>query len=161
MIALLHFFFARRDFRILKILVHKKDFIYTVPCGSMSGNLKAAGDELPMKIKRMLCALLLAAVLLSLSTAAYADGTHQIRAVIGADLTDEQVTAVYNAFGVSRGSVVELKVTNQEERQYLEGYVDPSVIGTRSISSVYVELLDEGDGMNVTTSNISWCTGEM
>lgn len=127
----------------------------------MSGNLKAAGEELPMKIKQMFSTLLLAAVLLSLSTAAYAEGTHQSRAVIGADLTDEQVTAVYNAFGVSRGSVVELKVTNQEERQYLEGYVDASVIGTRSISSVYVELLDEGAGMDVTTSNISWCTGEM
>lgn len=127
----------------------------------MTANLKAEGDELPMKIKRTLCALLLAAVLLSLPTAAFADGAHQSRAVIGADLTDEQVTDVYNAFGVSRGSVVELKVTNQEERQYLEGYVDASVIGTRSISSVYVELLDEGGGMNVTTSNISWCTGEM
>ena len=65
-----------------------------------------------MKIKRTLCALLLAAVLLSLPTAAFADGAHQSRAVIGADLTDEQVTDVYNAFGVSRGSVVELKVTN-------------------------------------------------
>ena len=116
---------------------------------------------MPMKIKRTLCTLLLAAVLLSLPTAAFADGVHQSRAVIGVDLTDEQVTDVYNAFGVSRGSVVELKVTNQEERQYLEGYVDASVIGTRSISSVYVELLDEGGGMNVTTSNISWCTGEM
>lgn len=114
-----------------------------------------------MKIKRTLCTLLLAAGLLSLPTAAFADGVHQSRAVIGVDLTDEQVTDVYNAFGVSRGSVVELKVTNQEERQYLEGYVDASVIGTRSISSVYVELLDEGGGMNVTTSNISWCTGEM
>lgn len=116
---------------------------------------------MPMKIKRTLCTLLLAAVLLSLPTAAFADGVHQSRTVIGVDLTDEQVTDVYNAFGVSRGSVVELKVTNQEERQYLEGYVDASVIGTRSISSVYVELLDEGGGMNVTTSNISWCTGEM
>ena len=114
-----------------------------------------------MKIKRWISGMLLAAALLSLGTVAYADDTHQSRAVIGADLTAEQVDAVYNAFGVARGSVIELRVTNQEERQYLEGYVDESVIGTRSISSVYVELLDQGEGMNVTTSNISWCTGEM
>ena len=114
-----------------------------------------------MKIKRWISGMLLAAALLSLGTVAYADDTHQSRAVIGADLTAEQVDAVYNAFDVARGSVIELRVTNQEERQYLEGYVDESVIGTRSISSVYVELLDQGEGMNVTTSNISWCTGEM
>jgi len=40
-------------------------------------------------------------------------------------------------------------------------YVDESLIGTRSISCVYVELLPEGSGMDVTTSNITWCTGEM
>ena len=52
-------------------------------------------------------------------------------------------------------------MTNAEERQYLEGYVDDSLIGTRSISCVYVELLPAGSGMSVTTSNITWCTGEM
>ena len=54
-----------------------------------------------------------------------------------------------------------MKVTNAEERQYLEGYVDSSLIGTRSISSVYVQLLSDGSGMDVTTSNITWCTPEM
>lgn len=71
------------------------------------------------------------------------------------------VAAVYNLFGVKRGDVVELKVTNAEEREYLEGYVDSAIIGTRSISCVYVELLGEGAGMDVTTSNITWCTAEM
>jgi uncharacterized protein YpuA (DUF1002 family) len=81
--------------------------------------------------------------------------------VIAADLTDEQIEQVYNAFGLRRGSVVELRVTNQEERQYLDGYVDSALIGTRSISSVYVELLPSGSGMDVTTSNITWCSPEM
>ena len=39
--------------------------------------------------------------------------------------------------------------------------MDDSLIGTRSISCVYVELLPAGSGMSVTTSNINWCTGEM
>ena len=91
---------------------------------------------------------------------AYAENI-QSRAVIGADLTDDQIAAVYNAFGFKRGDAIELRVTNGEERQWLQGYVDESLIGTSSISCVYVELLPEGSGMDVTTSNITWCTGEM
>lgn len=111
-------------------------------------------------MKRMLSLLLVCMLFLSLSVPAYAQA-NQSRAVIAADLTEEQIDQVYNAFGVRRGSVIELRVTNQEERQYLEGYVDPSLIGSRSISSVYVELLPSGSGMDVTTSNITWCTPEM
>lgn len=95
----------------------------------------------------------------SMGTVAYAE--NQSRTVIGADLDSQQVSAVYSVFGVSRGSVIELKMTNQEERQQLEGYVDSSVIGTRSISCVYVELTEPGSGMDVTTSNINWCTPDM
>ena len=109
------------------------------------------------KIFSLLLALLLVA---GMAVPAYAD-VNQSRAVIGADLSDEQVEAVYGMFGIRRGEAIELKMTNAEERTYLEGYVDDSLIGTRSISCVYVELLPEGSGMSVTTSNINWCTGEM
>ena len=98
-------------------------------------------------------------LMLSMTAPAYAE--NQSRTVIGADLTAEQAAEVYKFFGISRGSVIELSMTNAEERTYLEGYVDDEVIGTRSISCVYVELLPEGSGMEVTTSNITWCTGEM
>ena len=64
-------------------------------------------------------------------------------------------------FSISRGDSAELTITNAEEREYLEGYVDSALIGTRSVSCVYVELLSEGEGMSVTTSNINWCTPEM
>lgn len=115
-------------------------------------------------MKKMISFFLILTMVLSMGAVAYADTTEeptQSRAVIGADLTEEQVAAVYNLFGVKRGDVVELKVTNAEEREYLEGYVDSAIIGTRSISCVYVELLGEGAGMDVTTSNITWCTAEM
>ena len=98
-------------------------------------------------------------LMLSMTAPAYAE--NQSRTVIGADLTAEQAAEVYKFFGISRGSVIELSMTNAEERTYLEGYVDDEVIGTRSISCVYVELFPEGSGMEVTTSNITWCTGEM
>ena len=109
------------------------------------------------KIFSLLLALLLVA---GMAVPAYAD-VNQSRAVIGADLSDAQVEAVYGMFGIRRGEAIELKMTNAEERTYLEGYVDNSLIGTRSISCVYVELLPAGSGMSVTTSNINWCTGEM
>ena len=115
-------------------------------------------------MKKIISLILAVIMIASLGTAAYADGTAEVtqsRAVIGADLSDEQVAAVYNVFGVKRGDVIELSITNAEERAYLEGYVDSSIIGTRSISCVYVELLGEGKGMDVTTSNITWCSAEM
>ena len=111
-------------------------------------------------MKKWISFLLAALCLLSIPMTAFAEEI-QSRAVIGADLDSSQVDSVYGMFGVTRGSVIELKVTNAEERKYLEGYVDESLIGTRSISCVYVELLPEGSGMSVTTSNITWCTGEM
>lgn len=107
------------------------------------------------------CALLMALIIFaSLGTTAFADA-EQSRAVIGADLSEEQIAAVYNAFGLQRGSVTELRMTNAEEREYLEGFVDSAIIGTRSISCVFVELLNEGEGMSISTSNINWCTPEM
>lgn len=111
-------------------------------------------------MKKFFSLLLALLLLASPGAAACADGD-QSRAVIGADLTDEQIDAVYESFGIERGSVIELRVTNQEERQYLEGYVDSALIGTRSISCVYVELLPEGSSMDVSTANITWCTPEM
>ena len=111
-------------------------------------------------MKKLCSVFLILLLLLSMPLAAHAEST-QSRAVIGADLEAQQVQDVYNMFGVRRGDVIELTMTNAEERRYLEGYVDDSLIGTRSISCVYVELLPAGSGMSVTTSNITWCTGEM
>lgn len=111
-------------------------------------------------LKRMISSILVFALLLCCLPTALAD-EEKSRAVIGADLTEEQITSVYAAFGRQRGTVTELRVTNAEERSYLQGYVDESIIGTRSISCVYVNLLAEGTGMSVTTSNITWCTPEM
>ena len=68
-------------------------------------------------MKKIFSFLLAAVLLLALTPAAFA--VNQSRAVIGADLNQEQVAAVYQAFGVSRGSVIELSVTNAEERQWL------------------------------------------
>ncbi len=112
--------------------------------------------------RKQVIAILLSAVILctGLTLTASADAEMK-RCVIGADLSEEQVEGIYGMFGIQRGDVTELRLTNAEERSALEGYVDPAVIGTRSLSSVYLELLPAGSGMNVSTENISWCTPEM
>ncbi len=111
-------------------------------------------------LKRKLISLLLAlCVLCSLAVPAFAAGGSRV--VLGADLNEEQILTVYKLFGIERGSVEELKVTNAEERKYLEGLVEESVIGKYAISCVYVQLLEEGSGLSIETYNVSWCTPEM
>ena len=111
-------------------------------------------------MKRIVSYILVFILLFSMGTTAFADEILR-RAVIGADLNEEQTDSVYAMFGIERGMVTELNLTNAEERKYLEGYVEDEIIGSRSISCVYIELLPEGSGMDVTTSNINWCTAEM
>jgi uncharacterized protein YpuA (DUF1002 family) len=110
--------------------------------------------------KRILTGLLAVLLLASLCTAFAADDD-KTRAVIGADLTDDQIASVYSTFGVKRGDVKEMTITNADEREYLDGYVDDSLIGTKSISCVYIKVLDDGSGLDVTTNNITWCAPEM
>ena len=115
-----------------------------------------------MKImKKLVCLALCLCLIVGLGVSAFAINAGDARAVIGANLTEDQISSVYSAFGLTRGSVTELSVTNDEERQYLDGLVDSSLIGTRSISCVYIEILSEGSGLQISTSNISWCTQEM
>ncbi len=115
-----------------------------------------------MKImKKLVCLALCLCLVAGLGASAFAINAGDARAVIGANLTDDQISSVYSAFGVTRGDVTELSVTNDEERQYLDGLVDSSLIGTRSISCVYIEILSEGSGLQISTSNISWCTQDM
>lgn len=74
---------------------------------------------------------------------------------LGADLTDKQKKEVMADMGVTEDDVTILYVTNEEEHQYLGEYIDASKIGTRSISSSLILLLDEGEGITVETNNIS------
>lgn len=80
---------------------------------------------------------------------------------LGADLTQKQQEQMLDLFGVDAEEVEIIYVTNQEERDYLEGLVSDKKIGTRAISSAYVKPLAEGDGLVVETYNINWVTKEM
>ena len=52
-------------------------------------------------------------------------------------------------------------MTNADEHKYLDDYLDSSVIGTKALSSVLVEKRDKGEGIDVTTKNITYCTAGM
>lgn len=106
-------------------------------------------------ISLILCVLMLG------SCFAYADAIEDSRVVIGADLDADDIAYVYKQFGIEQGDVKELTVTNAEEREYLNGLVDNSLIGSKSISCVYIEALAEGKGLDVTVKNITWCTPDM
>ena len=54
-----------------------------------------------------------------------------------------------------------VQVTNQEEHEYLDEYLSSAVIGNRAISSVKVVNKDKGNGINVETRNINYCTESM
>ena len=109
-----------------------------------------------MKMKKILSALLCLVMLSSMSLA-LADSS-SCRVAIGSDLNEEQINQVYKTFRINRGEVTELTVTNNDERAYLSKSVDASMIGTKAISCIFIEALNEGSGLNVSTSNISWCT---
>lgn len=108
-------------------------------------------------MKRLLSIFLACMMMLSVCSSMALEAG-EARTVIGADLSADQIQQVYRTFGISQGSVTELKVTNAEERQYLDGLVDTNLIGSRSISCVYVEIAQENTGIDVKTSNINWCS---
>ena len=109
---------------------------------------------------KKITALLLALMLLG-SSVCHADNISDSRTVIGADLDGNEIASVYKSFGIERGDVKELTVTNADERKYLEGQVDESLIGTRSISCIYIEAAGSGKGLDVSVENITWCTADM
>lgn len=112
-------------------------------------------------MKKFISVLLVVCALLALAVPAFAVNEGEERVVIGANLTDDQINSVYSQFGLTRGSVTELQVTNAEERTYLEGLVAENIIGTNSISCVYIKTLGANSGLTVTANNISWCTEDM
>lgn len=83
---------------------------------------------------------------------------------LGADLTTDQKSKVLELLGVKENELDQykvVKVTNKDEHKYLDDYLDSSVIGTRALSSVLIEKRDKGEGISVTTKNITYCTAGM
>ena len=83
---------------------------------------------------------------------------------LGADLNSEQKKTVLELLDISEEELENdhvISVTNADEHEYLDDYLSASVIGTRALSSVAVWERENGDGVQVTTHNISYCTTGM
>lgn len=124
---------------------------------------------------RILCLTLSFVLLFGMTvTAAQTDGIDQDRVVnidasqpiiaLGADLSAQQRQDVLAMMGVSEADLSSYKVisiTNEMEHQYLDAYLDASVIGSKSLSSVMITPAESGHGVLVTTQNITYCTTGM
>ena len=83
---------------------------------------------------------------------------------LGADLNAQQRATVLELMGLTEEDLAEctvITITNEMEHQYLDAYIEPSVIGTKSLSSVVLRKADKGNGVLVTTQNINYCTTGM
>lgn len=78
----------------------------------------------------------------------------------GADLTLSQKEQVRQFFP-DNDNAEEIVLTHQEECRYLKGLVPDKVMGSLAISSVYVEQLPKGEGIQVKTQNTNWVNGDM
>ncbi|MBU5428313.1 DUF1002 domain-containing protein [Tissierella pigra] len=90
---------------------------------------------------------------------AYGDSTKVV--TLGKNLNEDQRKQMLNLFNVNKNEATIIEVNNEEERKYLEGVASEGQLGKITISSSYVELLEEGSGIDVQTYNISWATEEM
>lgn len=80
---------------------------------------------------------------------------------LGADLKEEQKNTVLNLMGIYPADLEQYNVatvTNEEEHQYLDDYLDASTIGTRALSSVVIVKREKGAGIHISTKNITYCT---
>lgn len=79
---------------------------------------------------------------------------------LGENLTEDQKSQVLKIFSKFKDlrDVKTITVSNKEERQLLAGVVEEKLIGSRAISSAYVELMDKSSGIEVKTENITAIT---
>lgn len=80
---------------------------------------------------------------------------------LGVDLSDDQKNTVLSLMGIDPANLANYNVTyvtNAQEHQYLDSYVDSSKIGSKSWSSVVIVKRKKGNGLNISTNNITYCT---
>lgn len=135
-------------------------------------------------MKKFLCVMLVAVMVMAMSMTAYAttdgivtylptdeeiadaivENENKPYLALGADLSEDQLQVVLDKMGIAKEDLANYNVvyiTNEEEHQYLDGYIDSSVIGTNALSCVMVKETDAGSGLRLTTVNINYCTINM
>lgn len=104
----------------------------------------------------MVCLILL--TVSSIALASTGEGREFIS--FGADLNRTERDQMLSYFKPV-GQPQMLEVTNSEEYYYVSRYVPKDKIGDRAISSVYLQTLPAGTGIQVHTNRITWVTEGM
>lgn len=113
------------------------------------------------KLFKKLSIALLACLMLILSPISVLADSGTPYIALGADLTETERAKVLELLGVKESDLANytvVEITNEEEHKYLDSYLSSSIIGSRALSSVMVVGKGEGNGIKVTTQNISYCT---
>ncbi len=130
------------------------------------------GYDMRKLYKRLTAAVLAAAMIFTLPAAgitakadAVADANpDDVYVSFGADLSGDEKSTVMGLLGITEEDLDGFtvgEITNDDEKKYLGDYLDSSVIGSRALSSVIVVVGEDGDGIDVQTKNISYCTSGM
>lgn len=109
--------------------------------------------------KKALCLVLGLMMALMMMPAALADGEWKV--TLGNDLTQSQREEVFSMLGVKEDEVQLFTITIDEEKALLGDLVPSDKIGTCSLSCASVRPLAEGDGIKVSTQNITWVSETM
>ena len=98
-----------------------------------------------MKItKKLLAMVLVLTMTLGLGVTANAASDDKPILALGADLSTDQRAAVLGLLGVDESDLANydvISITNADEHEYLDKYLDASIIGTRALSSVLPTIL--------------------
>lgn len=120
--------------------------------------LKAPQRALRCMRKSLSAVLAAALICTGLPMAVRADSSKVV--TLGANLSDEQKTSMYEYFGTTAKEVDTIEVTNQDERKYMEGIASEAQIGKRTYSCSYVEPTEKG-GIQVKVANLTFVTSSM
>ncbi|MCD7821888.1 MAG: DUF1002 domain-containing protein [Clostridiales bacterium] len=116
-------------------------------------------------MKRLMALFLAVCMALSVSALALADGTgteNKGYLVLGEDLTSQELETVLSFLQVDdMDDYVVSYTTNEQEHEAFDSYLSASVVGSRALSSILLVPGEEGDGISVTSYNITYCTVEM
>ncbi|MCC8075249.1 MAG: DUF1002 domain-containing protein [Clostridiales bacterium] len=116
-------------------------------------------------MKRLTALFLAVCMALSASVLALADGTGTETKgylVLGEDLTSTELETVLSFLQVEdMDDYVVSYTTNEQEHEAFDSYLSASVVGSRALSSILLVPGEEGDGISVTSYNITYCTVEM
>lgn len=121
-------------------------------------------DRKGNKMRKFVIVLSVMMLVMGFGISAFAAPSKDTVVALGADLTAQQRATVLELMELTEEDLAEctvITITNEMEHQYLDAYIDPSVIGTKSLSSVVLRKADKGNGVLVTTKNINYCTTGM